>query len=174
MEAGRAFRTMTSTLDLRPVYHRLDDRIRAHVLLCWLALLLVRVAERRPRRPGRPSTANWVGSTRSPSPGRPDDCSRPAGSPTPRPGSHRRWGAAATKDDRPATRRIAADQRKHRPETWAHTPPALYNHRRSSTHEFKPDVCLSTCETWVNTRHALFHRIGTLRVDLQWSTCDEA
>lgn len=38
---------MKSTLDLRPVYHRLDDRIRAHVLLCWLALLLVRVAERR-------------------------------------------------------------------------------------------------------------------------------
>ncbi|WSG62061.1 hypothetical protein OHB12_11835 [Nocardia sp. NBC_01730] len=34
-------------LDLRPVYHRLDDRITAHVLLCWLALLLIRVAERR-------------------------------------------------------------------------------------------------------------------------------
>jgi hypothetical protein len=32
-------------LDLRPVYHRLEDRIRAHVVLCWLALLLVRVAE---------------------------------------------------------------------------------------------------------------------------------
>ncbi|MGH3500233.1 MAG: IS1634 family transposase, partial [Nocardioidaceae bacterium] len=32
-------------LDLRPVYHRREDRIRAHVLLCWLALLLVRVAE---------------------------------------------------------------------------------------------------------------------------------
>jgi len=27
------------------VYHRLEDRIRAHVLLCWLALLLIRVAE---------------------------------------------------------------------------------------------------------------------------------
>jgi len=34
-------------LDLRPVYHRLDERIRAHVLLCWLALLLIRIAERR-------------------------------------------------------------------------------------------------------------------------------
>jgi hypothetical protein len=43
----RAFRTMKSTLDLRPVYHRLDERIRAHVLLCWLALLLIRVTERR-------------------------------------------------------------------------------------------------------------------------------
>jgi transposase len=40
-----AFRTLKSTLELRPVYHRLEERIRAHVLLCWLALLLVRVAE---------------------------------------------------------------------------------------------------------------------------------
>jgi hypothetical protein len=47
LEAEAAFRTMKTTLDLRPVYHRLDDRIRAHVLLCWLALLLIRVAERR-------------------------------------------------------------------------------------------------------------------------------
>jgi hypothetical protein len=29
----------------RPVYHRLEERIRAHVILCLLALLLVRVAE---------------------------------------------------------------------------------------------------------------------------------
>jgi hypothetical protein len=36
---------MKSVLDLRPVYHRLEERIRAHVILCWLALLLVRVAE---------------------------------------------------------------------------------------------------------------------------------
>jgi hypothetical protein len=47
MEAERAFRTMKSMLYLRPVYHHLDQRIRAHVLLCWLALLLIRVAERR-------------------------------------------------------------------------------------------------------------------------------
>jgi hypothetical protein len=30
---------------LRPVYHRKEERIRAHVILCWLALLLVRIAE---------------------------------------------------------------------------------------------------------------------------------
>ncbi|MFC1543952.1 IS1634 family transposase [Gemmatimonadota bacterium] len=40
-----SFRTLKSTLELRPVYHRLEDRIRAHVLLCWMALLLVRVIE---------------------------------------------------------------------------------------------------------------------------------
>jgi transposase len=46
-EAERGFRDLKSTLELRPVFHRLEPRIRAHVLLCWLALLLVRVAERR-------------------------------------------------------------------------------------------------------------------------------
>jgi hypothetical protein len=38
---------MKQVIELRPVYHRLDQRIQAHVLLCWLALLLVGVAERR-------------------------------------------------------------------------------------------------------------------------------
>jgi len=32
-------------LALRPVFHYREDRIRAHVQLCWLALLLIRVAE---------------------------------------------------------------------------------------------------------------------------------
>ena len=45
MEVERAFRTLKSTLSLRPVYHTKDDRIHSHVLLCWLALLLVRIAE---------------------------------------------------------------------------------------------------------------------------------
>jgi hypothetical protein len=47
LEAERGFRDLKSSLELRPVYHRLEPRIRAHVLLCWLALLLIRVAERR-------------------------------------------------------------------------------------------------------------------------------
>jgi transposase len=45
-EVERAFRTLKSTLDLRPIYHRLPERIRSHVLLCWLALVLVRLVER--------------------------------------------------------------------------------------------------------------------------------
>jgi len=45
LEVERGWRDMKSVLDLRPVYHRLEERIRAHVLLCWLALLLARVAE---------------------------------------------------------------------------------------------------------------------------------
>ena len=47
LEVERGWRDMKSTLDLRPVYHRLEDRIRAHVLLCWLALLLIRITETR-------------------------------------------------------------------------------------------------------------------------------
>ena len=47
LEVERAFRTLKTTLSLRPIYHSKDERIRSHVLLCWLALLLVRVAETR-------------------------------------------------------------------------------------------------------------------------------
>ena len=45
LQIERAWRDMKTTLDLRPVHHRKEDRIRAHVLLCWLALLLIRIAE---------------------------------------------------------------------------------------------------------------------------------
>jgi hypothetical protein len=45
LEVERGWRDMKTTLELRPVYHRLEDRIRAHVILCWLALLLIRIAE---------------------------------------------------------------------------------------------------------------------------------
>ena len=46
LEVERAFRTLKTTLELRPVYHRKEERIRSHVTLCWLALLLVRIAEK--------------------------------------------------------------------------------------------------------------------------------
>jgi len=45
LEVERAFRTLKSSLSLRPIFHSKDDRIRSHVLICWLALLLVRIAE---------------------------------------------------------------------------------------------------------------------------------
>jgi len=44
-EIERVNRDLKHTVDVRPVYHRRADRIKAHVLLCWLALLLIRVAE---------------------------------------------------------------------------------------------------------------------------------
>ena len=45
LEVERGWRDMKSTLELRPVFHRLVHRIRAHVASCWLALLLIRVAK---------------------------------------------------------------------------------------------------------------------------------
>jgi hypothetical protein len=47
LEAEHGFRDLKTTLELRPVFHRLEHRIRAHVLISWLALLLIRVAERQ-------------------------------------------------------------------------------------------------------------------------------
>jgi len=45
LQVERGWRDMKGALGLRPVFHHREDRIRAHVQLCWLALLLIRVAE---------------------------------------------------------------------------------------------------------------------------------
>ena len=45
LEVERGWRDMKQVIDLRPIYHRKEERIRAHVMLCWLALLLARIAE---------------------------------------------------------------------------------------------------------------------------------
>src|SRR4051795_809770 len=47
IQVERGWRDLKTHLELRPVYHRLEARIRAHVLLCWLTLLLVRIIETR-------------------------------------------------------------------------------------------------------------------------------
>ena len=39
------WRDFKGALGLRPVFHYREDRIRAHIQLCWLALLLLRVIE---------------------------------------------------------------------------------------------------------------------------------
>jgi hypothetical protein len=56
LEVERGWRDMKQVLDLRPVYHRLEDRIRAHVLLCWLALLLARIVETQAGTPDTVTT----------------------------------------------------------------------------------------------------------------------
>ncbi|MBK1652759.1 hypothetical protein CKO08_11065 [Halorhodospira halochloris] len=38
---------MKSTLQIAPVHHRLPDRMRAHALICFLALILYRVLRMR-------------------------------------------------------------------------------------------------------------------------------
>ncbi len=68
---------MKQVIDLRPVYHRREDRIRAHVILCWLALLLIRVTENTAGSRGTGSAPSSSASTPSPGPAPP----APSGSP---------------------------------------------------------------------------------------------
>jgi transposase len=51
------FQTIKSDLELRPVFHHTDPKVRAHVSLCMLALLLERTLERRLRKAGKAMTA---------------------------------------------------------------------------------------------------------------------
>jgi len=43
----RCFRTLKSSLDIRPVYHWVDRRIRAHIFICVMALQLHRLMRSR-------------------------------------------------------------------------------------------------------------------------------
>jgi len=48
----RGFRVLKSDLEIAPVYHRLPDRIRAHALICFIALVLYRVMRMRLKEHG--------------------------------------------------------------------------------------------------------------------------
>jgi transposase len=55
----RGFRVLKSDIEIGPVYHRLPQRIRAHALICFLALVLYRVMRMRlkaAKRSESPST----------------------------------------------------------------------------------------------------------------------
>lgn len=45
-EVERAFRTMKSSLDLRPFFHRKEQRVKAHAMICFLAFLMERMIEK--------------------------------------------------------------------------------------------------------------------------------
>ena len=45
----RGFKVLKSELEIGPVYHRLPERIRAHALICFMALILHRVMRMRLR-----------------------------------------------------------------------------------------------------------------------------
>jgi transposase len=47
MELERGFRSLKDVLALRPIYHRVEPRVRAHIFVAALALLLQRLLERR-------------------------------------------------------------------------------------------------------------------------------
>ncbi len=50
----RGFRVLKSDIEIAPVYHRLPDRIRAHALICFLALIVHRVMRMRMKANGSP------------------------------------------------------------------------------------------------------------------------
>src|SRR5262249_22052605 len=77
-EAERSFRDLKTTLELRPVFHRLEHRIRAHVVVCWLAPLLIPL--RRRRRATRPPTQRRPRCAPAPHPPPPPPPPAPAGS----------------------------------------------------------------------------------------------
>jgi len=48
----RGFRVLKADIEIAPVHHRLPDRIRAHALICFLALVLYRVMRMRLKSKG--------------------------------------------------------------------------------------------------------------------------
>jgi transposase len=49
----RGFRVLKSDIEIAPVHHRLPDRIRAHAMICFLALVLYRVLRMRLKAKGQ-------------------------------------------------------------------------------------------------------------------------
>ena len=49
----RGFRTLKSDIEIGPMHHRLPRRIRAHALICFLALILHRVLRTRLKKANR-------------------------------------------------------------------------------------------------------------------------
>ena len=114
LQVERGWREMKTTLDLRPVRHRREDRIRAHVILCWLALLLIRIAENQTGTPGSTSATSSSACTSARSPAPPAQASSAPSSPTANatscapstcPSRHASWRSTLAA---PATRPVAA------------------------------------------------------------------
>jgi hypothetical protein len=52
-QAEAAFRTVKSDLGLRPIYHHKTERVKVHILVCFLGLALWRCLEQWMIGPGR-------------------------------------------------------------------------------------------------------------------------
>lgn len=46
-DVERAFRTLKTELELHPNFHSNDDRIKCHIFLCFIALVLIRIIENK-------------------------------------------------------------------------------------------------------------------------------
>jgi hypothetical protein len=54
----RGFRVLKSDIEIAPVHHRLPERIRAHALICFLALVIHRVMRYKLKAAGHPLSPN--------------------------------------------------------------------------------------------------------------------
>jgi hypothetical protein len=84
--AEHAFRTMKDTIEIRPIHHHLEGRVRAHVFLCMLAYYVAYELEDRlapllftddtpltPTDPVKPATRSRAGQAKAGSARTPDD-----------------------------------------------------------------------------------------------------
>jgi transposase len=51
-EVERAFASLKDVIDMRPIYHRIDDRVQAHIFVAVLAFLLHRAIEKKLKAAG--------------------------------------------------------------------------------------------------------------------------
>ncbi len=54
----RGFRVLKSEIEIDPMFHRLPNRIRAHAMICFLALVLFRVLRMRLKAKNSPYSPN--------------------------------------------------------------------------------------------------------------------
>ena len=65
-QVEHAFRELKDTIELRPIYHHADSRVRGHVFVCVLAYLLERLLELRLQDAGLPQSATTALETLAP------------------------------------------------------------------------------------------------------------
>jgi transposase len=58
--AEAAFRTLKQDLSIRPVYHQTEHRVKAHVLVCFLAYAMYRTLDRLAKAKGLDLTARRI------------------------------------------------------------------------------------------------------------------
>jgi hypothetical protein len=59
-DAEAAFRTLKQDLSIRPIHHQSEDRVKAHVLVCFLAYAMYRTLDRLAKTRGLGMTARRV------------------------------------------------------------------------------------------------------------------
>src|SRR6516165_8735949 len=59
-EVERAFANLKDVIDLRPIYHRTDDRVQAHIFVAALAFLLHRAIEKKLNPTFSTRGQNWL------------------------------------------------------------------------------------------------------------------